>query len=241
LDNRRLKLRYVPPEDPSAGAWIETRGWSIRLNTGDKRLIKVYALISVVGIVQFLFLTFVAACFYPGGYDYFGYYFSDLGAVTARNGEPNTLSSTLFSFSLPGVALSLMPFWIGVRALSGESKLGRVLSKIGSVSGLISTPFILGVVLYPMDTQLNAHLLTTMLFFTFFMIGMVSYSAMFIASGEHPSSHGFMGLLLFSLSIPIFLDPSASYVAFLQKVLAYGCFIWVLLPLRLLYKSNAYG
>jgi len=141
LDNRLLRLRSVLPEDPSAGAWRETRGWNIHLNTGDKRLIKVYGLISVVGIVQFLFLTFVAACFYPGGYDYFGYYFSDLGAVTARNGEPNTLSSTLFSISLPGVALSLIPFWIGVRALSGESKLGRVLSKIGSVSGLFSTPF----------------------------------------------------------------------------------------------------
>lgn len=239
LDNSRLRLRQVLPEDPSAGARRETRGWSIRLNTGDKRLIKVYGLISVVGIVQFLVLTFVAACFYPGGYDYFGYYFSDLGAVTARNGEPNTLSSTLFSFSLPGVALSLIPFWISVRALSGESKLGRVLSKIGSVSGLLSTPFILGVVLYPMDTQLNAHILTTMLFFTFFMTGIVSYSAMFITSPEHPSSHGFMGLLLLFFSLPIFMDPLASYVAFLQKVLAYGCFIWVLLPLRLLSKSNA--
>jgi hypothetical protein len=204
-------------------------------------LVKVYGLISVVGIAQFLFLTFVAACFYPGGYDYFGYYFSDLGAVTARNGEPNTLSSTLFSFSLPGVALSLVPFWISVRALSGESRLGRVLSNMGSASGLLSTPFILGVALYPMDTQLNAHILTTMLFFTFFMTGMISYSAMFIASGEHPSSYGFMGLLLFSLSIPIFMDPSAPYVAFLQKVLAYGCFLWVLLPLRLLDKSDAFG
>ena len=209
------------------------------MNTGDKRLIRVYGLISVVGIVQFLFLTFVAACFYPGGYDYFGYYFSDLGAVNARNGEPNTLSSTLFSVSLPGVALSLVPFWISVRNLSGESKLGRVLSGIGSASGLLSTPFILGVALYPMDTSLNAHILTTMLFFTFFMAGIVSYSAMFIVSSEHPSSHGIMGLLLFSLSIPIFMYPTASYVAFLQKVLAYGCFIWVLLPLRLLNKSNA--
>ena len=208
------------------------------LNNGEKRFIRVYRWISVAGILQFLFLTFVAARFYPGGYDYFGYYFSDLGAVNARNGEPNTLSSTLFSVSLPAVALSLIPFWISVRDLSGDTRLGRILSKIGSASGLLSTPFILGVALYPMDTSLNAHILTTMLFFTFFMAGMVSYSAMFIASSEHPSSHGFMGLLLFSLSIPIFMYPSASYVAFLQKVLAYGCFIWVLLPMRLLYKTD---
>lgn len=209
------------------------------MNIDDARLIKICGLISIIGIIQFLVLTFVAACFYPGGYDYFGYYFSDLGAVNARNGDPNILSSILFSISLTGLALSLIPFWISVRALSGESKLGRVFSKVGSVSGLVSTPFILGVVLYPMDTQLNAHILTTMLFFTFFMVGIVSYSVMFILNNEYPSSHGFIGLLLLSLSLPIFVDPLASYVAFLQKILVYGCFIWVLLPLRLLNKSTA--
>jgi hypothetical membrane protein len=44
-------------------------------------------LVTVFGVMQFLLLTFLAAFFYPGGYDYFGYYFSDLGAVIARNGE----------------------------------------------------------------------------------------------------------------------------------------------------------
>ena len=191
-----------------------------------------------MGIVQFIVLTYVAAVYYPGGYDYFGYYFSDLGAVTARNGDPNALSSSLFSISLTLVALSLIPFWTSVRALSGETKVAKVLSVVGSASGLVSTPFIFGVALYPMDTQLNAHILTTMLFFTFFMAGMASYSLMFLVSSAHPGSHGLVGLLLLSLSIPVFVDPLASYVAFLQKVLAYGCFLWVLLPLRSLNKRR---
>lgn len=186
----------------------------------------------MIGIVQFLVLTYVAAVYYPGGYDYFGYYFSDLGAVTARNGDPNALSSALFSISLTLVALSLIPFWISVRNLSGESKLSKVLSKVGSISGLVSTPFIFGVALYPIDTRLNAHVLTTMLFFTLFMAGIASYSFMFMVSSEHPGSHGLVGLLLLSLSIPVFVDPLASYVALLQKVLAYGCFLRVLMPLR---------
>jgi hypothetical protein len=197
----------------------------------DEHLIKIYSLITVMGIVQFIVLTYAAAVIYPGGYDYFGYYFSDLGAVTARNGDPNALSSRLFSISLTLVALSLVPFWIGVRTSSGETKLAKALSVVGSVSGLVSTPFIFGVALYPMDTRLNAHVLTTMLFFTFFMAGIASYSLMFMVSNEHPGSHGLVGLLLLSLSIPVFVDPLASYVAFLQKVLAYGCFLWVLMPL----------
>jgi hypothetical protein len=202
------------------------------LKLGDERLIKIYSLVTLMGIVQFIVLTYVAAVYYPGGYDYFGYYFSDLGAVMARNGDPNALSSSLFSISLTLVALSLIPFWISVRALSGETKLAKALSVVGSVSGLVSTPFIFGVALYPMDTRLNAHVLTTMLFFTFFMAGMASYSLMFIVCSEHPGSHGLVGLLLLSLSIPVFVDPLASYVAFLQKVLTYGCFLWVLLPIR---------
>jgi len=197
----------------------------------DERLIRIYSFITVMGIVQFIVLTYAAAVYYPGGYDYFGYYFSDLGAVTARNGDPNALSSSLFSISLTLVALSLVPFWIGVRASSGETKLAKALSVVGSVSGLVSIPFIFGVVIYPIDTRLNAHVLTTMLFFTFFMAGIASYSLMFMVSSEHPGSHGLVGLLLLSLSIPVFLDPLASYVAFLQKVLAYGCFLWVLMPL----------
>ena len=198
----------------------------------DERLTRIYSLVTVVGVVQFIVLTYVAAVCYPGGYDYFSYYFSDLGAVTARNGDPNTLSSNIFSISLTLVALSLIPFWINIRALSGETKLAKALSVVGSVSGLVSTPFIFGVALYPMDTRLSAHMLTTMLFFTFFMAGIASYSLMFMQSSEHPGSHGMMGLLILSLSIPVFVNPLASYVAFLQKVLAYGCFLWVLLPLR---------
>ncbi len=104
----------------------------------DERLTRIYSLVTVIGIVQFLVLTYVAAVIYPGGYDYFGYYFSDLGAVTARNGDPNALSSALFSVSLSGVALALIPFWISVRNLSGGSKLSRVLTRVGSISGSLS-------------------------------------------------------------------------------------------------------
>jgi len=59
--------------------------------------------IVLFGVFQFFLLTFLAAAFYPGGYDYFGYYFSDLGAVLARNSEANTSSSILFFIALRSV------------------------------------------------------------------------------------------------------------------------------------------
>jgi hypothetical protein len=35
-------------------------------------------MLTVFGVIQFFLLTLLAALAYPGGFDYFGYYFSDL-------------------------------------------------------------------------------------------------------------------------------------------------------------------
>ena len=61
-----------------------------------KSIGRLACLSTIFSSLQFLLLTSVAALFYPGGYDYLGYYFSDLGAVVARNGASNSFSSTLF-------------------------------------------------------------------------------------------------------------------------------------------------
>ena len=91
-------------------------------------------IVAVFGVVQFIFLTFLAALFYPGGFDYFGYYFSDLGAVVARNGESNSISSTLFPVTLTVIALALIPFWLIIHPLFTESRVEKVLSILGSAT-----------------------------------------------------------------------------------------------------------
>jgi len=193
-------------------------------------------LVTVFGVVQFLLLTFLASFFYPGGYDYFGYYFSDLGAVIARNGEPNPISEILFSVALTIVAIALIPFWLILRSIFEESRLGGVLSTLGSMLGLTSSPFIIGVALFPIDTQLDTHILATLIFFSLFVLSTIFYSIAIILNKNHSKYFGLVGIVLFVVSLAIFVDPLAPHVAFLQTIVTYGYFIWVLLQTFLVWR-----
>ena len=193
-------------------------------------------LVTVFGVMQFLLLTFLAAFFYPGGYDYFGYYFSDLGAVIARNGEPNSISAILFSVALTMVALALIPFWLILRSIFTESRVGRILSTLGSISGLTSSPFIIGVALFPIDTQLDTHILATLVFFSLFVSATIFYSIAIMLNQNHSNYFGLVGIVLFAVSLAIFVDPLAPHVAFLQTIVTYGYFVWVLLQTFLVWR-----
>jgi len=179
--------------------------------------------------VQFFLLTFVAALLYPGGFDYLGYFFSDLGAVVAKNGEPNLASSALFSITIVVVAITLIPFWLILRSLFTKSKLERILSILGSVLGLISFPFLIGVAIFPIDTQLENHILMTLIFFSLFVLATLIYSIVAFLNRDYPNYLGIIGLVLFGFSTMILVDPLATYVAFLQTIVLYGYFAWVLL------------
>ena len=194
--------------------------------------------ITIFGVFQFILLTYVAGLFYPGGYDYFGYYFSDLGALTARNGESNSISSKIFSITLTATALSLIPFWIIIRSLFTGSGTLKTLSNIGSLLGLASTPFIIGVGLFPLDTRQETHLMVTLTFFSLFTLATLMYSIAIILDKRYPSSLGIIGLILFGVSVLVYLNPLASYVAVLQNILAYGYFLWILIPIKLLWSNH---
>jgi hypothetical protein len=203
-----------------------------------KSLEQLLCLVTIFGVLQFILLTFIAGMFYPGGYDYYSYYFSDLGAVMARNGEVNSISSTIFKFTLTVVALTFIPFWVIIRSSFAGSGLERMLSKVGSALGLLSSPFIIGVAVFPIDTQLEVHFIVTLAFFSLFTVATLLYSIAIILNEKYPNRLGIIGLILFGISILVYLDPLASYVALLQNVLAYGYFIWVLMPIKLLWSRT---
>lgn len=192
--------------------------------------------VAVFGVLQFFLLTFLAAFFYPGGYDYFEYYFSDLGAVVARNGEVNPVSSALFVLALVLVGFALVPFWLVIRLPFIGSRMERVLGGLGSALGLISCPFIIGVALFPIDVQLEMHFLVFMVFFSCFTVAALLYSIVFVLNRDCPGRFGLLGVVLFAVSLLVFVDPRAPYTVFLQKFLAYGYFVWVLVQVFLVWS-----
>jgi len=182
-----------------------------------------------------MFLTFAAAMLYPGGFDFINYHFSELGAVMARNGELNILSSTMFSVTLIIIALTLVPFWFATPSLFTKSKLERALSKLGSVLGLISLPFLIGVAFTPIDVQLNNHFTMWLLFFPLFTIASLSYSIIILLNRKNSLHIGLFGLTLFAIVLAVLINPLSPITAFLQKVLLYGYFIWVIMITYLLW------
>ena len=212
----------------------------IDISFGDfKRINRLACIVTIFGVLQFFLLTFFAAFLYPGGYDYFGYYFSDLGVVVARNGNPNLISRTLFFVALTLLALALIPFWLTIRSLFTESNKEKTLSKIGSTLGVISSPFLIGIALFPIDTQLEPHFLATLTFVLLFLLATLLYSMTIILNKNCPNYFGIIGFVLFAIPIASFIvsfmDPFAPVGAFLQKIALYGYFIWVLLPIYLVW------
>jgi hypothetical protein len=210
-----------------------------RCSSDFKRIGRLSCFLTIFGVIQFFILTFLATFLYPGGYDYFGYYFSDLGAVTARNGDPNFISRILFFVALILLALILVPFWLTIRSLFTESNRGKILGKIGSILGMVSSPFLIGVALFPFDTKLNLHILATLVFVLLFVSATLLYSISIILNKNYPRYFGVIGFILFVIPIVSFtvsfMDPFTPLGAFLQKIALYSYFIWVLLPVYLVW------
>jgi len=205
---------------------------------GIRSIGRILCVIIVFGAVQFFLLTFAAAFVYPGGFDYFGYFFSDLGAIIAKNGELNYISSALFSIALVIVAVALIPFWLIIRSPFTKSKLEKVLSILGSSFGLISFPFLIGVAISPIDTQLNTHVIMTLIFFSLFVLATLLYSVVIMLNQDYPRYSAIVGFVLFGISTVILVDPLASYVAFLQTIVLYGYFAWVLMQTFLVWRRT---
>jgi hypothetical protein len=188
-------------------------------------------ILAIFGFTQFILVTFVAAALYPGGYDYFGYFFSDLGTKRARNGDPNSLSSLLFSISFASLMLCLIPFWFVIITIFQRTMSERRLSNYGSLSGLLSLIFGLGVVIYPMDTHFEEHRFFAVIFFSFLAIAILLYSFAILMNSDYSNYYSFLSFGLFIIVGLFETVTFGNYQAFVQKVIFYCFFLWVLVQI----------
>ena len=186
------------------------------------------------GVIQFFLLTLSATMFYPGMFDIYGQYFSELGATVARNGELNSVSSSLFLIANLVIALTLVPFWVEIPSLLKDTRGMKAMGKLGSALGLMSSPFMMATALFPIDTQPDMHFRMFLIFFPLFNLASLLYSMAIMFDQRIDKKPGSLGLLLFALSILVLIDPLASYVPLLQKIILYGYFIWVLMLNKLI-------
>ncbi len=123
-------------------------------------------LMAFFGIIMYVILIVIAMFSYPGGtrdnslipiYSFWDNTFSDLGRVTAWNGESNLVSMILFTLAYGIQVISMIPFYIRFMNIFSEGNIERKFSKIGSYFGIISSIAFIGILFTPADLLNGPH------------------------------------------------------------------------------------
>lgn len=192
---------------------------------------------TIFAAIQFLLLTSLAALFYPGGYDYFGYNFSDLGTVLARNGASNSFSSMLFLISVTLVAIFMIPTWLILPSLFKKSTAEKVMSYLGSCFGFIASPLLIGLGVFPADTEDVLHNSFARLFFLAFGLAILIYSIAILFNQNYSNSFSIIGLAIFLLVVAYVFGVFGVWSPFVQKVIIYSYILWAFIQVFRIWPS----
>ncbi|NHJ32666.1 MAG: hypothetical protein FK732_07380 [Asgard group archaeon] len=109
----------------------------------------------------------MSIAFYPGGArlgldDTVGYTFlynfiSDLGRVTAINGDPNTISHILFATGLILLSLAQISYYFNIQFLIRQKKSSTILGILSAVIGVVSSILYISLALVPYDVNDKLH------------------------------------------------------------------------------------
>jgi hypothetical protein len=200
------------------------------------------------GCVQFVILTVVAMCFYPGGttadpttqgYSFFTNFLSELGLTRTHSGESNTISFILFFVALTLAGAGLALFFVVFRSFFGQSRVTRVLSAIGSLFGVLSGICFIGVACTPANLQPVLHGQFVLWAFQAFPVAVILYGIAILLHKTYPKRFAlvfvvFAFLLVLYLVLimrgPGFATPQGLMIqATGQKIIVYASIISILI------------
>jgi len=201
-------------------------------------------LFTMFACAQFVALTVVAMLFYPGGtfvdpatmgYSFFRNFFSDLGRTHAHSGAPNTVSAILFFVALTVAGLGLATFFLAMRRFFRQDRSARLLSRLGSLAGLVSGLAFVGVAWAPVNLAGALHRLFVQVAFLGFFVAVLSYIGAMLRTRTYPRRYarvcGVFVLLLAAYLLLLFFGPSLWSATGLiinatgQKIIIYAALI----------------
>jgi hypothetical protein len=196
--------------------------------------------------IQFLVLVGVAMALYPGGtpfdpaatrYQLAGNFLSDLGATRAWSGEPNRVSSVLFSLALASLGAALIAFaWSWRRFACARSRAagaGHASAVLGTLSGLA----FVGVAVTPFDVALMLHNTFVIAAFALLLGYVASLMVVMARNGATRAQNGanaaYLVLVLGYVALVLFGPRLGSAHGHLvqvvgQKVIAFGSMVHVI-------------
>jgi len=199
-----------------------------------------------MGAILFIILTFIAMIFYPRPYNFFNDHFSMLGLMNANplffgripQGLPlaNPISSILFMSALIITSIATVPFWIIIPSLFGANRNTKILSQVGSIVGLISSPLLNGIA-FPADIYLEIHSFSTMWFFLLFAVAIMIYTIAIFLNGNYPNLYAFFGVIVVVVAILYVFVPFSPLNAMHQKLAVYLFIAWPLVQAKKIWNE----
>ena len=119
---------------------------------------------------------------YPGGtrldpdtdgYSFTQNAFSDLGRTVARNGEPNTLSATLFVLGLTPAGFGLAGFFVALLPLVSNHSRARAVAWVGCLAGIVAGVAYVAVAWLPANRVPFEHVMAQNWAFRSFLVASV--------------------------------------------------------------------
>ena len=194
-------------------------------------------LIAVIGTLQMIALTLIAMILYPDGYSFSYHYFSHLGLTHTPNGSDNTVCQILFIIALVGAAIALIPFWVVMTTIFSDLEGVKFLSYFGSILGLLSSPFLIGIAIFPGDTHGALHSISARNFFLLFAIAILVYSIAIFFNKDYQNIYAIVGII-FSIIIVLFIFRFFSAInPIMQKTIIYGFCLWGAFQITKIWKE----
>ena len=206
-----------------------------------------YAVV-MVGCIQFILLTIIAMLLYPGGtwddqttigYSFFRNFFSDLGLITALNGEPNTPSTILFIIALTVAGMSLILFFLSFPRFFSHATPLKWISRLGAVIGVWAGISYIGVAATPADLFLAAHVNFVYFAFISLPISVLLFGVAILFTANYPNKYALV-LFVFTACLSAYLwllffgpadimSSGSSIQAVGQKIIVYIAIISMLI------------
>lgn len=169
------------------------------------------------------------------GYSFTHDFLSNLGMITALSGKPNWFSAVLFTISLSAAGACLVVFFILFPGFFQATRLGKNLSLIGSIFGVLAGVCFIGIAFAPADIARPAHVQFVMWAFRLFPLSVLCYVPVMFVQREYPKVYAYVfavfcllliGYYLLLTNGPDFSSPQGLVIqAVGQKIIAYASII----------------
>lgn len=164
------------------------------------------------GLLIFIVLQALSIFFYPGGtyfdpnietYSFTKNFLSDLGRLKNFSEEINFISCQLFNTSLFIAGLIFIKFYFHINIIFLNINY-KIVSKIGSLMGILTGVSLILVGLTPADLYFDLHVLSAKFVFRCYFIASLCYSFLLYKNQNWENKYSF-SYLFFSISLMIYI------------------------------------